>query len=194
MAKWLLKTLILLLILGGGYIAWPRYSVEQLENAARTEDLDKLQRYIDFPELRDNLQQRLQRQLRDSMGEEIPPELSDLFVAGSNLFMAPLLRQLITPGGVAELLRGGRDLRAFERELYRQQWEPMEEPDRSGPDAVTKENGWQLQGWRLTGLNRAAADYGDGESRELRLILERQGLHWRLVDIALLGSEREPDS
>lgn len=185
MTKWLLNVLIPLLILGGSYIAWPRYSIEQLENAARDQDLEVLQNYVDFPELRDNLQVRLQRRIRASMGEELPAEWGDLFVAGSNLFVAPLLRQLVTPEGVAGLLRGGRDLRTLERELYRQGRQPDGAPE---PAAESDEpDGWQLQGWKLAGIDRAYADYGDGRRRELRLILERQGLRWRLVDMVLLA-------
>ena len=189
MTKWLLKTLVLLLILAAAYAAWPRYSVEQLEEAARAEDMDRLQRYIDFPELRGNMQLRLQRHLRESVGEDVPEEWGDLLIAGSNLFMGPLLRQLVTPEGIAELMRGGKDLRAFERELYSQQ----RGSSAAGPDAGAAEGeDWQLLEWQLTGFNSAEADYGEGGVPQLRLLLQRQGLRWRLVDIVLL--ENKPDS
>ncbi len=186
MKKWLSIGLAILLILAGGYIAWPRYSLGQLESAARDEDLEALRKYVDFPLLRDKLQSRLQRRVRESMAEDLPAEWGDLFAAGTNLFMAPLLRQLVTPEGVAGLLRGGRDLRALERELYRQPTAPVGEAE-AGRDADRDGPGdWKLQGWRLVALDRASADYGGDGRRELRLILERQGLRWRLVDIALL--------
>ncbi|MFC6977530.1 DUF2939 domain-containing protein [Microbulbifer taiwanensis] len=137
MKKWLCVVLISLALLAAGYIALPRYTIGQLEQAARNEDSEQLQRHIDFPALRDNLQQGLQRQLRESMGEEVPAELGDFLAAGANLLIAPLLQQLVTPEGIGELLRGGRELREFERELYRQssprpgnsrKWNSMMEP------------------------------------------------------------------
>ncbi|MCW8126265.1 DUF2939 domain-containing protein [Microbulbifer halophilus] len=186
MTKWFLRTLIPLVVLAGCYIAWPRYSIEMLENAARDEDLETLQDYVDFPALRDNLQSRLQRRVRESMADDLPAEWGDLFTAGTNLFMAPLLRQLVTPKGVAGLLRGGRDLRALERELYRQVPPPGGGPEAAPETGDHAPDSWQLQGWGLVGIDRASADYGDGGRHELRLMLERQGLRWRLVDIALL--------
>jgi len=189
MKKWLWSSLVLLAMLAAGYVALPRYTVAQLEQAARSEDSERLQQYVDFPALRDNLQQRLQQRLHGSMGDSVPPELDELLTAGANLFIGPLLRQWITPAGIGELLRGGRNLAEFERELYRQARQPEYGSQAVPPRPAEPAGDWQLQHWHLAGINSAVADYGDGERPQLRLYLERQGLHWRLVDIALLQVE-----
>lgn len=182
MKKWLLTILLSLSVVAAGYIALPRYTLEQLVDAAEAENIDRLQRYIDFPALRDNLKAGVQRRLRESMDEAIPEELGELFAAGTNLFIGPILQQLVTPEGIAELLRGGKNLREFERDLYREY-----PPEDSQPMADDEDStgDWHLQGWRFVDINRVSADYGGDGDTQLRLILERQGLHWRLVDIEL---------
>lgn len=188
MKKWLFVTLFSFALLAAGYIALPRYTIEQLEQAARNENTEQLQRHIDFPALRDNLKLRLQRRLRESMGEEIPEEFGELLSAGANLFIGPLLQQLVTPEGIGELLRGGEELREFERELYGQ----SSPSPRQLPEAKEdREAGWHLQRWRVAGANRVTADYGEEDAAELRLILERRGLRWQLVDIQLLSLKSE---
>ncbi|WP_346838051.1 DUF2939 domain-containing protein [Microbulbifer sp. SAOS-129_SWC] len=189
MKKWLWSSLLLLAVLIAGNVALPRYTVAQLEQAARNEDTERLRHYVDFPALRDNLQQRVRARLHQSMGDSVPPELDELFTAGANLFIGPLLQQLITPEGIGELLRGGRDMAEFERELYRQAGDINSPPPASLP--AESSDDWHLQHWHLAGLNRAVADYGSGQRPQLRLYLERHGLRWRLVDIALL-QKNEP--
>ncbi|WP_193162935.1 DUF2939 domain-containing protein [Microbulbifer hainanensis] len=188
MKKWLWITLLALMVVAAGYVALPRYTVAKLEEAARAEDIEALQQYVDFPALRDNLKVRVQRHLVESMGDSVPPEFGELLTAGTNLFIGPLLRQLVTPRGISDLLRGGKNLQAFERELYR---ESMGDTVNPPPDDVEQSGDWQLQAWRFTGLNQVSADYGENGEVALRLIMERQGLHWRLVDIALLNDEME---
>lgn len=183
MKKWLIP-LALLLALGAGYLALPWHSAQQLLRDARAENIGEVSERVDFPALRANLRAGLQEQMRESMGESVPGELGDWLAAGSGLFLGPLLDQLITPEGVAELLRGGGGLREFERELYR-----GSSPDSSGsPSAAEGEDAtWQVLHWSLPGASRFAADCGEaGGEPQLRLILERQGLHWRLVDINFL--------
>ena len=188
MKKWLGITLLALTIVVAGYVAMPRYTVDKLEEAARNEDIEALQQYVDFPALRDNLKVRVQRHLVESIGDSVPPELGELLSAGTNLFIGPLLRQLVTPAGIGDLLRGGKNLEAFERELYRQ---PMDDTVTPPPDDDEQDGDWQLQAWRFTALDRVSADYGENGEVALRLIMGRQGLHWRLVDIALISDQTE---
>ncbi|MGL6162448.1 DUF2939 domain-containing protein [Microbulbifer sp.] len=188
MKKGLLISALLLALFAGGYTALPWYTAEQIVRAAEAEDIERLRGYIDFPTLRENLKLRLQQRLRESMGESVPEELSELLTAGANLFIVPILNQLVTPEGIGDLLRGGKNLREFERELYRDSLpdgEPVE------PDPREREGDWRLLGWHFVDFNRVAADCGDDNGAQLRLILERQGLHWRLVDIALLDRKEE---
>ncbi|SHF24234.1 Protein of unknown function [Microbulbifer donghaiensis] len=194
MKKWLGVALLSLALIIIGYVALPGFALEQLEQAAQAADareqgerqrgVENLRRYVDFPVLRDNLKLRLQRQLRESMGDSLPEEFDEFLVAGANLFIGPLLNQLVTPEGIADLLRGGKNMYEFERDLYRRR-SPSIESQAQEHDA-DKEAGWQRLAWRFVGLNRVTADYGDSDQAALRLELERRGLRWQLVDIELL--------
>lgn len=201
MKKTLWSGAVVLALLLAGYVVLPFYALEQLQRAAqmaaaeepekRRESLDTLERYVDFPVLRDNLKLRLQSQLRSSIGNSIPQEFDELVTAGANFFMGPLLQQFINPEGVAELLRGGKDLQSFERELFAQdlQEKPAPVPEKVQPMENGSSNGWRRLGWRFTDINHMRADYGEHNRAELRLLMQRNGLHWQLVDIELLDNQ-----
>ncbi|AWF83047.1 hypothetical protein BTJ40_20725 [Microbulbifer sp. A4B17] len=190
--------LILVLVIAG-YAALPFYSIGQLQRAAemakseqpqvRSESIDTLERYIDFPVLRDNLKVRLQQQLRSSLSNSVPQEFDELLSAGANFFMEPLLQQFITPEGIADLLRGGEDLEAFEREIYRQGSEMQSSSESEPSTEEDKEDSWQRMGWHFTDLNHLSVEYGEYGRPELRLLMQRNGLRWQLVDIQLIDDK-----
>ena len=191
MKKWFLLALLLLV---GAYVGTPWYTARQIAEAAHREDLQRFRGYIDLPGLRANLKLQLEQRLRESLGADTAPELSDFLTAGANLFIGPLLQGMVTAEGLAALLRGDDQLWLFERELYR-----SADPDR--PEGRTMEGRerdsgeLELVSLRFVGLDRVAADYGANEAAELRLILERQGIHWRVVDLGFPDTEeiREQD-
>lgn len=195
MKKWMGMALLAFALIAIGYVALPGFALERLEQAAQAVDandprerqrgVEALRRYVDFPVLRDNLKLRLQRQLRESMGDSLPQEFDELLVAGTNLLLSPLLSRLVSPEGIADLLRGGRNMHEFERELYRQR-RPRTEPEQHTAEQNAE---WRRLGWRFAGPNRITADYGDSDRAALRVALERRGLRWRMVDIELLPTE-----
>ncbi|MFA0809768.1 DUF2939 domain-containing protein [Microbulbifer epialgicus] len=204
MKKVLWTGAVVLALLLAGYVALPFHALEQLQRAAkmataeeqekRRESIDTLERYVDFPVLRDNLRIRLQEQLRSSLGNSLPQEFDELMTAGANFLMGPLLQQFVTLEGVAELLRGGEELQAFERELFSRgmsQEQPLE-PEKNGTAEEESPDGWKRLSWRFTDINHLRVDYGENGRAELRLLLQRNGLHWQLVDIQLLdNTDRE---
>ncbi|WP_020414153.1 DUF2939 domain-containing protein [Microbulbifer variabilis] len=201
MKKTLWSGAVVLVLLIAGYVMLPFHALEQLQRAAqmavadepetRRESIDTLERYVDFPVLRDNLKLRLQSQLRSSIGNSIPQEFDELVTAGANFFMGPLLQQFITPEGVARLLRGGEDLQAFERELFaqdsQQEAAPVLENDQE--TGGTSNSSWQRMSWRFTDINHLSAEYGENDRAELRVLMQRNGLHWQLVDIELISDQ-----
>ncbi|GAB2875262.1 DUF2939 domain-containing protein [Microbulbifer echini] len=195
---------VILVLIAAGYVALPFYSMDQLQRAAqmakaeepekRRESIDTLERYVDFPVLRDNLRVRMQEQLRSSIGNSIPQEFDELLSAGANFVMGPLMQQFVTPEGIAALLRGGDDLRGIERELIgggaaqEERAIPLGEQD---SEQGSKRN-WKRLKWRFTDINHFSVDYGEADRAELRLIMQRNGLHWQLVDIELLNDSTGP--
>ncbi|WP_444887458.1 DUF2939 domain-containing protein [Microbulbifer sp. JMSA008] len=204
MKKFLWAGAVIIMVITAGYVALPFYAMEQLQRAAkmagaqepekRRESIDTLERYVDFPVLRDNLRVRLQEQLRSSIGNSIPQEFDELLTAGANFVMGPLMQQFVTPEGVAALLRGGEDLQGMERKLFGQDTAPQADsyPQTRQDSEEKPESSWRRLKWRFTDINHLSADYGEANRAELRLIMQRNGLHWQLVDIELLnGTEGE---
>ncbi len=175
--------MLAMLLLAAAYVGMPWYAASQVAATAHSEDMDRFRGYVDLPAVRTNLKRHLQQSLRGSMGEDMPRDLSDFLSAGANLFLGPLLEGLVTGESLAALLRGGDALWQFERELYPPQ--PGRELSPAGSDDKTDEDAGylQLRRWGFTGINHIAADYGASDKTELRLILERQGLHWRVVEL-----------
>ncbi|WP_444920358.1 DUF2939 domain-containing protein [Microbulbifer sp. CnH-101-G] len=204
MKKTLWAGIVVLALIVAGYVALPFYAMEQLQRAAqmagaqepekRRESIDTLERYVDFPVLRDNLRVRLQEELRSSIGNSIPQEFDELLTAGANFVMGPLMQQFVTPEGIAALLRGGEDLEGMERRLFGQYAAPDADlyPQAQQESEKKPESSWRRLKWRFTDINHLSADYGEADRAELRLTMQRNGLHWQLVDIELInGTEAE---
>lgn len=177
-------------LLVAAYVALPWYSAVQLAEAAHNEEIERFRDFVDVPAVRANLKANMQQGLRDSMGSDAPAELSEFLSAGANLFLGPLLEGLVSAESLAALLRGGDALWQFERELSR----PGADGAPRGRATAGESDDLQLIGWHFTGFDRVAADYGAAGRSELRLVLERQGLHWRVVDLRFPEPRQENGS
>ena len=203
MKKGLLIVIPLVLIIG--YVLSPYYSARQLVDAAQREDVAKLERYIDFPQLRSNIKARVKGEVEESLGGSVPPEFGELLRAGSDLIVGPLVDRFVSPEGISDIIQGRKDWRELGRELKgrgrdlndRSASAPPQAPleDSEREQAGKHERRWQLDGWRFTGINTVVVDcrqYKDGIAGDsVRLFLERQGLRWRLVDVALRAQTEE---
>ncbi|WP_043320020.1 DUF2939 domain-containing protein [Microbulbifer sp. HZ11] len=194
--KWLLRIGLVLLFLAMVYAALPWYSARQLIEAAQHNDAAKIERYVDFPVLRGNIRQRLQEEMHRSLGDDVPPQLGELFNAGADLFLGPLLERVISPEGITQLIQGQRDWREFERELgslgtgKRRSQGAEKPPVQSGrgvaddSDGTEHDHHWHMEHWYFSGLSTVEVICGNGDNNELvQLQLQRRGLRWQLVDI-----------
>ncbi|AQQ69079.1 hypothetical protein Mag101_16690 [Microbulbifer agarilyticus] len=196
MGKWLLRSLLLLSVLIMFYVALPWYSAHQLIEAAQNEDVARLERYVDFPQLRGNIRGRLQEEIRESISDDIPPALGDLFKAGADLFVGPLLERLISPEGIVQLVQGQKDWREFERELSgmggRRAPEPSDnqrpaQSEQAASPVAERGHHWRLHHWYFIGLNAVEVVCGNRDDFDRVLLrLQRNGLRWQLVDIELI--------
>lgn len=199
--NWLLRIGLVLFLLIMAYAALPWYSARQLIEAAQHSDVAKLQRYVDFPQLRGNIRRRLQEEMHRSVGGDLPPELGDLFSAGADLFLGPLLERLISPEGISQLVQGQRDWREFERELSNlgtgrssagradrgSQPQPIPQEDPAGSADDEHSHHWQLQHWYFSGHSTVEVVCGNRDNDDrVQLQLQRKGLRWQLVDIRML--------
>ncbi|HEY8567704.1 DUF2939 domain-containing protein [Microbulbifer sp.] len=197
MGKWTLRAVLLVILLGLVYAALPWYSAHKLVEAAQEQDLETMERYVDFPQLRANIRGRLLDDVRISMGQDLSPELGSIFSAGAELFLGPLIDSLISPRGISELIQGQKDWKEFERELEGAFGRDRRSPPPSVPAPEPSpededQHRWQLQHWRFSGLNTVEVLCGNrGEKSRVQLFLQRNGLRWQLVDMRLIDEQGE---
>lgn len=198
MGKWVLRAGLVVAVLGLAYAALPWYSAHKLIEAAQHQDLATMERYVDFPQLRSNIRKRLLDDVRTSMERELSPELGGFFSAGAELLLGPLIDHLISPRGISELIQGQKDWKEFERELEatfggaRPSRPPSVPPAEPQVQQEEHRHHWQLQHWRFRGLNSVEVLCGNREDKsEVKLLLQRRGVRWQLVDLQLINEEPE---
>ena len=160
------------------YLASPERSLRGLGDALEAGDREALERHVDFPLLRRNLKQQLVAQLaRESPGSQRDP-FGALARGVTKLVADQILDTIVTPTGIAELLRGARPFGAEPGEGRA----PRDPAD--GPLSRVRFE-WASHDRVLAFVEN---DFGD----EVQVVLRRYGLRWRLVDIRIPLGESGP--
>ncbi|WP_038047447.1 DUF2939 domain-containing protein [Thermus caliditerrae] len=146
----------LLALAGYGFLA-PFLTLRGLAAAVERKEVQALERYVDFPRVREALKADLSASLMKEMQNEENPfaALGLLFTAG---MVNVLVDALLTPEGLASLGTG-------------------KEPGQASLEEVRN---WRL---RYLGLSRAFIYHKDDPRSGL--VLERQGLRWRVVRLQM---------
>ena len=160
-----------------GMTAWfyyaPHRAVARLHLALRLSDTNALAREIDFPAFQASLKQQINLVVTNKMAQDAPDgKVNPVAAAIAGGVVKYLVAQHATPEGLARLLSGNAKMRAGQ--------EPAAPPntaelDRAFDNAVREYRSGSQFVIYLTGQR--------GETTEL--ILERQGLRWRLRHIVL---------
>lgn len=176
MKKLLLGVVLLLVIAAGYFAAAPYLSVRAIQKGLATNDSATLVRYIDFPSLRQNLKEQLNAAyLNESAGQ------TNFLSALMNGFKAKLVdsmvESLVTPEGLANLMVGKRSL---------------SQGGEAPPAAQTEEKQKVFDDARFTydSLEQFSVWLPDTKGTEMRLILQRRGAIWKLVNITLPQSPK----
>lgn len=164
----------------GGYLASPWIAVNNLRNAARAGDADRLQRLVDFPSVRDSLKGQLNALFMGELNND--PDLKNNPFAGFAAVLAPGLVNsavdvFVTPDAISRLIEEGKAA-------------PLRTPlsPRNEPQPVADRREAEVHGG-YTDLDTfrvwsRAPDASPAD--EAALVLLRQGLFaWRLVRIEL---------
>lgn len=171
---WIAVLLAAILVLAGWLAAGPWLAIRAIDDAIRANDAQALARQVDFPPLRASLK----RQLADRVVRAAGPDVQASALGSFGLRMAAGATSLavdatVNPMGLAALLEG--------RAVWRQVGNDFAPPD---PDAATPRT-FEGATCRYESLSRFTATLPDEDGRELVVVLERQGLRWRLVDVRL---------
>lgn len=171
MKKLLLGIVLLLVIAAGYFAASPYLSVRAIQKGLATNDSAILVRYIDFPSLRQNLKEQLNAAYLNESAEQ-----TNFMSALMNGFKAKLVdgmvESLVTPEGLANLMAGKRSL---------------SQGGETSPAAQAEEKQKVFDDARFTydSLEQFSVWLPDNKGTEMRLILQRRGAIWKLVNITL---------
>ncbi|WP_303635999.1 DUF2939 domain-containing protein [Stenotrophomonas tuberculopleuritidis] len=177
MKKTLALLVILLLAVAGWWFGGPYLTVHGLSKAIEQRDTARLQRYVDFPRVRSSLR----AQLNDYMVRQAGPEVAAspfgalLYGLGDRIGGAAV-DAMVTPTGIGALLQGHVLWKRGRNELQGGDAFGPTEPARPLKDAQH----------RFESLDRFVVDVDRGPGQPpLKVVLEPQGLRWKVVDLQL---------
>ncbi len=177
MRKWLPATIAALLALLVGYVAaGPWLAIHGIGKAIEQRDAARLSRHVDFPALRVNLKARLDDQLVRRAGSDMQSSLFGAVALGvAGRVTGAAVDLMVTPAGIAALLQG--------HGVWKRATGDTADGDTWGPPAPAR----PLRGahGRYESLSRFTATRKLDGGGEVVFVLTRQGLRWRLTDIAL---------
>lgn len=163
---------LLALSVVGYLVASPFITVHQIRTGIVDQDAEILGRNIDFPTLRQNFKEQFNVQ----MVKKVTTSLKDnpfnaLAIGLASTMTEGVIDALVTPAGLAQLMEG--------RKL-------TENPPISQEDRATRQ-AKILQNARYTydAHDRFSVWAPNHRGEELRLILAREGLSWKLVNIII---------
>lgn len=168
---------LLLLAVSAWWFGGPYLTVHGLARAIEHRDTTRLDRYVDFPRVRLGLRAQLSDYLLRQAGPDVSasPFGALLYGLGDQLGGAAV-DTLMTPAGIGALLQGHVLYKRGRNELRNgDAWAPTE-PARPLKEARH----------RFERLDRFVVDVDRGPGEPpLQVVLEPQGLRWRVVDLRL---------
>lgn len=98
------------LIFGAAYFGSPFLSLQNLQQAARNGDRDRLDQVVDFPKVRENLKSKIGAQVLQSMRSD--PNMANNPFAGLGALIVPAIADraidtYVTPDGIAAVVNNG---------------------------------------------------------------------------------------
>ena len=147
----------------GWYAASPWYAMRQLREAAVEGNADDLEERIDFPSVREALKADLSARMAAEMMKQDQRGFGALGSAFAMGFLNTMVDALITPQGMAAMIKQGK----LER--------PNEAPSNAEPvDWIVERDGFDRF--------RATPDAPEVDNPP-SLVFERDGLGWKLVEL-----------
>ncbi|OPY90531.1 MAG: hypothetical protein A4E72_00599 [Syntrophus sp. PtaU1.Bin208] len=170
---------VLLVVIAVGLYAaaGPYITLYSIKNGVEKSDPEKISRNVDFPVLRANLKEQLNSRIVS--GKALTSEDNPVARAAKRLVskMADgMVDALVTPAGLTKLVEGER-----------RKQDPN--PDTASRSGEEKSRFLQNTSCRYESLSEFSVRTKDDKNREIRFILTRKGLSWKLSNIILPASE-----
>ena len=157
-----------------GFIAaTPFFTVSNIKTSIVEKDSAKLSENVDFPIFRENLKKQFNTAMMKNVGVEIQNNPFAAIAAGFATNMVDgIVDSFITPGGLAMLMEGKKP------SLSRSRRKNPSKTDQANRDDVFKNARYSYDSFSRFSIY-VPTDTGD----EIRFILQRDVLSWKLVDM-----------
>lgn len=180
---------VALVITAGVLAAYLYYSpvmaMRSMQRAIERGDAAALADYVDFPALRENLKNTFTAKLMAGDGKDKQDGMNALVAAFGSLVIGKMVDMMITPEGLAQMMRGEKPnkdrtaAKAGQKKPGRAK--VPTEPATTGKQEVERD--WRYESWNRVVVS--AKEKGSDEG-PVGLVLQRQGLAaWKLVGIRL---------
>ncbi len=163
-----------------GYAAaGPFITINHIKDGVEARDANKLEKHIDFPVLRENVKLQLQSYLSKEKAVDEESLLGSLARGFMSQMADGMVESFVTPTGLAGLMEGQR---------------PDQQPSKETPSsggAVSANSGddektlFKNARYTYDSLRKFSAWVKDEQGDEIRFVLTREGLSWKLSNITL---------
>jgi hypothetical protein len=164
----------------GAYVS-PYWAVRQLQQAAQAGDAGRISEYVDYPALRESLKADMQARIVAPMLGDPKPKDSPYAALGAAIagaILGPMVDSMVTPAGIAAMMKGGP--------TGRPQAAPLPETSSAPPEA-SRARGEVRSGY--SGINQFEVAYpaeGEPAGHAPALVFKRDGVFsWKLTKVRL---------
>ncbi|MBC6904812.1 DUF2939 domain-containing protein [Saccharophagus sp. K07] len=175
MKKLFILVVVLLLSLGGYIVAGPYITVSAIQSGIAENNPEKLERYIDFIELRKNIKAQLIAKMEESDRESEKNIFSSLMSGIKAKLVESMVESLITPKGLANLVEGRNAVKSL----------TADDPTPKQNEAEEKENIFKDARFTYDSVDSFSIRVPTEGNEEIRFVLQRQGISWKLVNLIL---------
>jgi len=169
---------LLICIVAGIFVSGPYITVAAIKTGIATGDAAVLTRYIDFPLLRQNLKVQLNSAAEKENDRASQNNMFSALMAGFKAkLIDSMVDSMVTPEGLANLMAGKRAA-SQQGDGAAQQAKPE------------KEDVFRDARFTFDSLESFSIWVPNESGGELRLVLQRQGLVWKLVNLDLAQTKR----
>ena len=205
----LAAVLLLVLLLGGYFVASPWVALARFKEDARARRTEKMADYVNFPAVQASLKAQMRNKIKAEVGrqdDDFAAAAQILGAAVANLVLDPIVETVASPQGMVAIMNGENPLPGLNRldialpptalaeeaappaaqppSAHQQAGKPAGAPaDSAGADTAKHRRQWKLA---YTAWNRAVIRAVPAEEGAPYLVMQRKGLFgWQVVDVQL---------
>ena len=185
----LAAVLLLVLLLGGYFVASPWVALARFKEDARARRTEKMADYVNFPAVQASLKAQMRNKIKAEVGrqdDDFAAATQILGAAVANLVLDPVVEKVASPQGMVAIMNGENPLPGLNKLDIAVQPPAPTPPTPPQPNASP--HAQARRQWRLsyTGLNQAVSRAVPAEEDAPYLVMQRKGLFgWQVVDVQL---------